>query len=313
MLRFGLLGAAGFVAPRHLQAIKETNNNLLAAIDPHDSVGILDSYFPQADFFTEPERFERHLDRLKDKGKKLDYLSICSPNYLHDAHIRMGLKNDIDVVCEKPLLVNPKNVELLKKLEKETGRKINCILQLRLHDTIVSLKKDIDKNKIYDIDLTYITRRGKWYEYSWKGDIHKSGGLAMNIGIHFFDMLMWIFGECLESKVFYRTADAISGRLVLDRARVRWTLSTDSTMLPKNVKAPYRSILIDGKELEFSHGFTDLHTKSYKQVIEGEGFGTADVMGSLEATSEIMSSRIEPVLDRAWVHPLCPVLALQEK
>jgi UDP-N-acetyl-2-amino-2-deoxyglucuronate dehydrogenase len=303
MRNFGLIGVAGFVAKRHLESIKDTNNNLITCLDPNDSVGIIDSYFPEASFFTEPERFERHIDRLNKRGTKLDYLSICSPNYLHDAHIRMGLKNNIDVICEKPLVVNPKNLDLLEALEEETGKKINNILQLRLHDSIINLKNSVDKNRIYDIDLTYITSRGLWYQHSWKSDLSKSGGLCMNIGIHFFDMLIWIFGQCLDFKVYERTNTTVSGYLLLERAKVRWFLSIDKNTLPKSGIRMFRSIKIDDKELEFSNGFGDLHTKSYQKILDGQGFGIKDAKGALCLSSDLMKKDIDEVVDLSCVHP----------
>jgi UDP-N-acetyl-2-amino-2-deoxyglucuronate dehydrogenase len=292
---FGLIGAAGYIAPRHMKAIKETGNNLVAALDPYDGMGIIDSYFPQADFFTEPERFDRHLDKLRRSGKdKIDYLSICSPNYLHDAHIRMALRNDAHAICEKPLVLNPWNVDALRQIEQEAGRKIYTILQLRHHPSIIDLKEKIEsspRDKIYAIDLTYITSRGNWYYRSWKGDMEKSGGVATNIGVHFFDMLTWIFGKCTENTVHQNKPDRASGFLRLKKASVKWFLSINSETLPDAVKAKgqttYRSITVDGEEIEFSGGFTDLHSVSYQKILNGEGFGLEDARGSIEIVHEI--------------------------
>jgi UDP-N-acetyl-2-amino-2-deoxyglucuronate dehydrogenase len=297
--KFALIGAAGYIAPRHMRAVKETGNRLVAALDPFDSVGIIDSFFPEADFFIEPERFDRHLDKLRRTGTgKVDFVSVCSPNYLHDAHIRLGLRNDADVICEKPLVLNPWNLDGLAEIERETGRKIYNILQLRLHPSIVALKKKIEEgldDRMYDVDLTYITSRGKWYFYSWKGNITKSGGVATNIGIHFFDMLSWIFGEVQESKVHVYEHNKAAGFLQLKKARVRWFLSLDRKDLPPAaVKAglpTFRSIMVDGEEIEFSGGFTDLHTKSYQYILEGKGFGIAEARNSIEIVHNIRIKR----------------------
>lgn len=295
---FAMIGAAGFIAPRHMKAIKETGNNLVAAVDPFDCVGILDSYFPNTNFFVETERFDRHLDKLRRKGEnKVDYVSICSPNYLHDAHIRLALRNEAHAICEKPLVLNPWNVDALHEIELETGKKINVILQLRYHKTIIELKKKIDegpKDKIYDIDLTYITSRGKWYFISWKGDVEKSGGVATNIGIHFFDMLSLVFGETKESIVHYSDRNTAAGFLQLERARVRWFLSLDYNTLPDEIKKTdqrtYRSITVEGEEIEFSGGFTELHTESYKQILAGNGFCVEDARNSIETVFSIRNA-----------------------
>ncbi len=298
MKRFALIGLAGFIAPRHLKAIAETGNQLVSALDPKDSVGIIDSYFPECDFFVEFERFDRHLDKLRRNGTPVDYVTICSPNYLHDAHIRFALRQQAEAICEKPLVLNPWNVDALVDLQKEYGKKINTILQLRLHPTIIELKKEIDKqtNTIFDIDLTYITSRGRWYDYSWKGDISKSGGVTTNIGIHFFDMLTWIFGEKQSSQVFLRDNHTASGFLQLKKANVRWFLSIDAKNLPAEVKhkgqRTYRSIVISGKTLEFSEGFTDLHTESYRKILNGEGFGPEETRNSIEIAYEIRNQSI---------------------
>jgi UDP-N-acetyl-2-amino-2-deoxyglucuronate dehydrogenase len=295
MKKFALIGAAGYIAPRHMKAIKETGNELIAALDPFDSVGIIDSYFPDADFFIEPERFDRHLDKLRKSGeRKVDYVSICSPNYLHDAHIRLALRNDAHAICEKPLLLNPWNLKGLEDIEKETGKKIYNILQLRHHPSIIELKNKFDTEKtgkIHDIELSYITSRGKWYHYSWKGDIKKSGGVVTNIGIHFFDMLSWIFGDMKQSRVHLLNENKASGLLQLEKANVKWYLSIDREDLPqkaiKNGQPTFRSIKIDNREIEFSGGFTDLHTLSYQQILEGKGYGITEAGNSIEIAHKI--------------------------
>lgn len=294
MKNFALIGAAGFIAPRHLKAIKDTGNNLVAAMDKFDSVGIIDSYFPHADFFTEFERFDRHIDKLRRQGQKVDYVSICSPNYLHDSHIRFALRQQADAICEKPLVLNPWNVDALAEIEKETGKKICTILQLRLHPSIIKLREEVlanKTNKIYDVDLTYITSRGQWYHHSWKGDESKSGGIATNIGIHFFDMLLWIFGDLKTVKMGKRGADHASGYLELSRARINWFLSINEDHLPNSVKEQgkrtFRSLKMDNHEIEFSDGFTDLHTTSYLEILKGKGFGLADAKSSIELAHQI--------------------------
>lgn len=309
-VQFGLIGAAGYIAPRHMKAIKETQNNLLAALDPFDSVGIIDSYFPEADFFTEPERFDRHMDKLRKNGQyAMDYVSICSPNYLHDSHIRLSLRNQAHAICEKPLVLNPWNVDALAEIEKETGKKIFNILQLRHHPAVISLKERIDKgpaDKIYDIDLSYITSRGSWYFYSWKGNNEKSGGVGTNIGIHFFDMLTWIFGSVKENIVHISQRDKAAGFLLLEKARVRWFLSVNSSDLPAGVKAKgqptYRSLTLNGEEFEFSGGFTDLHTQSYKHILDGDGFGLNTVRPSISIAYDIRNAN--PVGLKGDYHPL---------
>lgn len=309
MKNFALIGAAGYIAPRHLKAIKETNNNLIAALDKFDSVGVMDSYFPKADFFVEFERFDRHIEKIKRNGTKLDYVSICTPNYLHDAHIRMALRSGADAICEKPLVLNPWNVDALATIEKESSKKINTILQLRLHPSIIALKQKVEKERKkekYDIDLTYITSRGNWYDISWKGDLSKSGGIATNIGIHFYDMLSWIFGDVQENKVHLREKDKSSGYLEFEKARVRWFLSIDENSLPKTIKQKgqrtFRSILIDGEEIEFSQGFTDLHTKSYQEILKGNGFGLMDAKPSVEIVYDV---RNNPIVTAVEKHPFC--------
>lgn len=295
-----MVGVAGYIAVRHLHAIKETGNNLLASLDKFDSVGRIDSYFPNSDFFVEFERFDRHFDKLKRTGTRIDYVSICSPNYLHDSHIRFALRHQADAICEKPLVLNPWNVEALQQIERETGRNIYTVLQLRLHPKIIELREKIKsgpKNKIWDIDLTYITSRGNWYYISWKGDIQKSGGIATNIGIHFFDMLSWIFGDTKKSTVHLSERDKAAGFLQLENARVRWFLSIDYNDIPDLVKRSgkrtYRSIKVDGEDFEFSEGFTELHTDTYRKILEGKGFGLNDARQSVETAYLIRNSQPE--------------------
>ncbi len=298
-INFALIGAAGYIAPRHMKAIKETGNNLIAALDKNDSVGIIDSYFPSADFFMESERFDRHLYKLirNNPERKIDYVSICSPNYLHDAHIRLGMRNQADAICEKPLVLNPWNIDALKDLENETGKKIFNILQLRLHPSIIALKEKIANgpaDKVYDVDLTYITGRGNWYHFSWKGDVMKSGGIATNIGVHFYDMLTYIFGDVKENIVHCHETNKASGYLLLEKARVRWFLSIDYKFVPAPLalkgQTTYRSITVDGEEIEFSGGFTDLHTQSYQKILSGEGFGLNDAYPSTNIVHTIRNS-----------------------
>jgi UDP-N-acetyl-2-amino-2-deoxyglucuronate dehydrogenase len=298
MKNFALIGAAGFIAPRHLKAIKETGNNLTAALDRFDSVGIIDSYFPYADFFTEFERFDRHIDKLKRNGTKVDYVSICSPNYLHDSHIRFALRQQADAICEKPLVLNPWNVDALEDIERETGKKVNTILQLRLHHSIIKLRDEVmasDPNKVFDVDLTYITSRGKWYHHSWKGEEAKSGGIATNIGIHFFDMLLWIFGEVQGIKMEKYESDHAAGFLDLKKARVKWFLSINEEHLPEQVrqqgKRTFRSLQMNGGEIEFSDGFTDLHTISYQEILKGNGFGLNEARPSIELAHQIREAK----------------------
>lgn len=309
MKNFALIGAAGYIAPRHMMAIKDTGNSLLAAYDKFDSVGVMDSYFPDADFFTEFERFDRHVEKLKRQEKKIHYLSICSPNYLHDAHIRFGLRFGSDVICEKPLVLNPWNIDSLKEAEREHGKRVFNILQLRLHPSIIALKKKIDegpKDKIYDIDLAYITSRGHWYFTSWKGDISKSGGIATNIGVHFYDMLTWIFGDVKKSIVHVHTHDRAAGYFDLERARVRWFLSINPDALPAHIKLKggrtYRSLNLSGEEIEFSDGFTELHTTCYQNILNGNGFGLDDASRSIEIVHEIRN--METIGLNGNFHPL---------
>ena len=311
MKHFAIIGVAGYIAPRHLKAIKETNNSLITAYDPYDGVGIMDSYFPGADFFTEFERFDRHIEKLRhDKRTEVDYVSICTPNYLHDAHIRFALRVGANAICEKPLVLNPWNLENLHKIEEESGRHIYNILQLRLHPSIIELKKTIDNgpaDKIYDVDLTYLTSRGNWYYTSWKGDLTKSGGIATNIGVHFFDMLAWIFGDLKNNIVHLHTHDRAAGYLEFKRARVRWFLSINYETIPNEIKAKgqrtYRSIRIENKEVEFSGGFTDLHTKSYQHILEGDGFGIEEASTAIEIVHTIRNSKTTEL--KGDYHPLC--------
>jgi UDP-N-acetyl-2-amino-2-deoxyglucuronate dehydrogenase len=297
MKNFALIGVAGYIAPRHLQAIRDTGNVLIAALDKSDTVGVMDSYFPNADFFTEFERFDRHLEKLKRLGQKIDYVSICSPNYLHDSHIRFALRQGADAICEKPLVLNPWNVDALMEMEKETGKRVYTILQLRLHPSIIALRNKVlngPKDKIYDVDLTYMTSRGHWYHISWKGDKSKSGGIATNIGIHFFDMLIWVFGSVKNVKVTSMTDDQAMGHIELERARVNWNLSINYEHIPAEIRAKgkrtYRSLTTDGQEIEFSDGFTELHTESYKAILMGKGFGLTDAKPSIELAHQIRNS-----------------------
>ena len=294
MKNFILIGAAGYIAPRHMKAIKETGNNLVAAYDPYDGIGIIDSYFSEASFFTEFERFDRHIEKLKRSGINIDYVTICSPNYLHDSHIRYGLRIGADVVCEKPLVINPWNVDALIELENEYENKVYTILQLRHHKAIISLKNRIDKNikdKIYQIKLNYITSRGKWYNTSWKGDESKSGGIATNIGVHFFDMLQWIFGPLYDLSVSVKNKDTNAGKLIFKKAEVDWYLSINAHNLPQSAidqgHSTFRSLNIEGEEIEFSKGFTDLHTVSYEKILDGQGYGLSDAKSSIEIVSQI--------------------------
>ena len=306
---FALIGVAGYIAVRHVRAIKETGNRLVAALDRFDSVGFMDSHFPGADFFTEFERFDRHIAKLNRQDTKVEYVSICSPNYLHDSHIRFALRNQADAICEKPLVLNPWNIDALQDYEQETGQKVWNILQLRHHQAIVELKEKIDNgpaDQIYDIDLSYITSRGNWYHYSWKGDMEKSGGVATNIGVHFFDMLTWIFGDVKENVVHVLKKDKAAGYLELERARVRWFLSIDYEDIPAEVKTTgkrtFRSITVDGEEIEFSGGFTDLHTISYQKILEGKGYGLEAARKSIQTVYNIRN--LEPVGIRGNYHPI---------
>lgn len=309
MKQFAIVGLSGYIAPRHVKAIQETNNHLLAATDPHDNVGFIDSYFPEASFFTEFERFDRHLDKLRNQDKGVDYVSICSPNHLHDSHIKSALRWNADAICEKPLVLNPWNLDILAQLEKETGKRVWNILQLRLHPSIIALKKKIEespKDKIHEVDLSYITSRGLWYYASWKGEASKSGGIATNIGIHFFDMLTWVFGKVKKNTVQLHAHDRAAGYLELENANVRWFLSINADTLPQEVKLQgqrtYRSITVDGEEIEFSNGFTDLHTASYKHIIDGKGFGIETARPSIEIVHDIRNQQAVGLVGE--YHPL---------
>lgn len=308
--KFAIIGVGGYIAVRHLKAIKDTGNVLLATLDPCDSVGIIDSYFPDSHFFVEFERFDRHVDKLRRSGIQLDYVSICSPNYLHDSHIRFALRSGASAICEKPLVLNPWNIEALAEIEKEYNKSINTILQLRLHPVLIDLKKKIDNNNsqhLHDLTLTYITSRGNWYFNSWKGDIHKSGGIATNIGVHFFDMLSWIFGKVKSNTVHLLSHNKAGGFIELEKARVRWFLSLDSKDLPETAriagKRTYRSIVMDNTEIEFSEGFTDLHTKSYQEILAGRGFGLEEAKSSIEMVYQIRNAT--PVGLIGDYHELC--------
>jgi len=310
MKNFAITGVAGYIAPRHLQSIHQTGNRLIAACDPHDSVGILDRYSQNVRFFTEIERFDRHLEKLRrsNSEQKLDYLAICSPNYLHDAHIRLALRLEADAICEKPLVANPWHLDMLQDLEEESGKNIYTILQVRLHPSIIKLKEKIaasNSRSKHNVVLTYITSRGPWYHYSWKGDPDKSGGVGTNIGIHFFDMLIWLFGNVQRNILHLSKKEKMSGYIELQNANVRWFLSTDRSDLPREVteqkKTTYRSITINGEEVEFSEGFTDLHNRSYEKILCGEGFGTEDARPSIELISLIREAI--PVDDPELYHP----------
>lgn len=311
MKNFGITGVAGYIAPRHLQAIKDTGNNLVTALDPHDSVGILDRYFPDVSFFVEFERFERHVELLRreSKEKAIDFLTICSPNFLHDAHIRLALRSDADAICEKPIVLNPWNLDALEEIEEETGKKVYNVLQLREHEAIKDLKKKVEdenKNTKHNIELTYITSRGRWYDFSWKGIPEKSGGVATNIGVHFFDMLGWIFGKVQSSKLFLKENRRVSGFLEFEKANVSWYLSLEKDDLPEDVKKEgkptFRSLKLDGEKFHFSEGFTDLHTKVYQSILDGKGFGMSDARQSIEIVRDIRALNVIKIDDSA--HPL---------
>jgi UDP-N-acetyl-2-amino-2-deoxyglucuronate dehydrogenase len=306
-MNFALIGAAGFIAPRHMQAIHDTGNNLLAAVDPHDCVGRLDSYFPDARFFTEIERFDRFLEKQRrgDGGERVRYVSICTPNYLHDAHVRLALRIGAHAICEKPLVISPWNLDALQDLEQEYGCRVYSVLQLRLIDSLQQLKKRLDQDasgKRAEICLTYVTRRGRWYDVSWKGNVEKSGGVSMNIGVHFFDLLLWLFGEEERSEIHLRTSRKMAGLLELQRARVRWFLSVDEEDLPdatRNAgKYAYRSMTLDGQEIEFSEGFTDLHTRVYQEILAGRGAGIDDARPAIELVYSTNRSDVRS-------HPSC--------
>jgi len=309
MKQFAIIGLSGYIAPRHVQAIEATGNKLVASVDPHDNVGFIDSYYPEAAFFTEFERFDRYMDKLRNTNQAIDYVSVCSPNYLHDSHIKSALRWGADAICEKPLVLNPWNLDTLERLEKETGRRVWNVLQLRLHPSIIALKKKIEQGPAdasYDVDLTYITSRGLWYYTSWKGEESKSGGIATNIGVHFFDMLSWIFGAVKKNTVQIHTHDRATGVLELEKANVRWFLSINADTLAQEVQEKgqrtFRSIKVNGEELEFSTGFTNLHTESYKQIIEGRGFGIDDSRRAIEIVHDIRSQK--PAGLNGDYHPL---------
>jgi UDP-N-acetyl-2-amino-2-deoxyglucuronate dehydrogenase len=302
MKKFAMIGAAGYIAPRHMKAIKDTGNDLVAALDINDSVGIIDSHFPDADFFTEFERFDRHIDKLRraNSDRKVDYVSICSPNYLHDSHMRFALRSGADAICEKPLVLNPWNIDGLQELERDTGRKVNTILQLRLHPAIIALRDKVrngSKDRKYEVDLTYITSRGHWYLQSWKGDIKKSGGIATNIGVHFYDMLHFIFGDLQQNVVHHSSDTKAAGYLEYEQARVRWFLSIDINDVPADVRATgqrtYRSITCESEEIEFSGGFTDLHTRSYEEILKGNGFGLEENRVAIETVATIREAKAQ--------------------
>lgn len=309
MTRYALIGAGGYIAPRHMKAIHETGGLLVAALDPNDSVGILDSHFPDADFFTEFERFDRHIDLLRRRGpqERLDYVTVCSPNYLHDSHIRFALRSDADAICEKPLVLNPWNLDGLAEVERDTGRRIHTILQLRLHPAIIALRERIlagPTDRKAEVDLTYITSRGHWYLQSWKGDEKKSGGIATNIGVHFYDMLHFLYGAIQQNVVHLNEPTKAAGYLEYERARVRWFLSIDVNDVPEGERAKgkrtFRSITADGEDIEFSDGFTDLHTRSYEAILAGRGFGLQDNRVAIETVSAI---RTAPVVTNGETHP----------
>lgn len=313
MKNFALIGAAGYVAPRHMMAIRDTGNDLVAALDPNDSVGILDSYFPETKFFTEYERFDRHIDKCRRSGgiNTIDYISICSPNYLHDSHMRFALRSGADAICEKPLVLNPWNIDSLLAIEAETGCIINTILQLRVHPSIIALHNKIrakPSDTKHEVDLTYITSRGNWYLQSWKGELSKSGGIATNIGVHFFDMLGFLFGARQDSDVHLNEPQKASGYLEYERARVRWFLSLDLDDVPASVRAQgqrtYRSITVDANELEFSGGFANLHTLSYEEILAGRGFRLEENRSAIEAVAAIRDAKVTKTGE---VHPFFKV------
>ena len=309
MINVALTGLAGYVAPRHLQAIRDTGNRLVAAMDPHDSVGVVDAYFPEAAFFTEFERFDRHLEKLRrgPEDERVRLVSVCSPNHLHDAHARLALRIGADALCEKPLVLNPWNLDPLEELEAEHGRRVWTVLQLRVHPDLVALKAalDVDPGTRRAVRLTYVTSRGRWYRYSWKGDAARSGGVATNIGVHFFDLLMWLFGAVRESEVHLSEPERVGGALALERADVEWFLSLDAADLPEHVlgaQPTYRSITVDGEEVEFSGGFRDLHTRVYEETLAGRGFGISDARPSIELVHQIRSAA--PTAPTMAPHPM---------
>ena len=300
MKKFALIGAAGYIAPRHMKAIKDTNNELVAALDTNDSIGIIDSFFPDAYFFTDFERFDSHIDKLHraNNGQAVNFISICSPNYLHESHVRFALRSGADAVCEKPLVLNAWNIDGLQEMEKDTGQRVNTILQLRVHPSIIALREriqNVQKSSKHEVDLSYITSRGHWYMESWKGDEKKSGGIATNIGVHFFDMLHFMFGGLQESVVHHSSETMVAGYLEYEKARVRWFLSVDYKHVPESAKSQgqrtYRSITVDGEELEFSGGFADLHTRSYEEILAGRGFGLEESRVAIETVADIRNAK----------------------
>lgn len=315
MKRFAMLGAAGYIAPRHMRAIRDTGNDLVAAMDVNDSVGIIDSFFPDAHFFREFERFDRHIDKLRrerEAQSAVDYISICSPNYLHDAHMRFALRSGADAICEKPLVLNPWNIDGLLEIERDTGRQINTILQLRLHSAIIAMRDKVlvaDNVRKFDVDLSYVTSRGRWYLQSWKGDTSKSGGIATNIGVHFFDMLHFLFGDLQENKVHVHEPTRAGGYLEYERARVRWYMSLDVNDVPADLRKAgqrtFRSITVDGEEIEFSDGFTDLHTRSYEEILAGRGFRLEENRRAIETVSAIRNAPISQLAGD--YHPMAAI------
>jgi UDP-N-acetyl-2-amino-2-deoxyglucuronate dehydrogenase len=314
---FAMTGVAGYIAPRHLKAIKETGNRLLAACDPHDSVGLLDSYFDDCKFFTEFERFDRHLEKLRRAGdeQRVHYVTVCSPNYLHDAHVRFALRVGADAICEKPVVLNPWNIDALQELEQESGKRVYTILQLRVHPSLVALREKIQKERAahkHEITLTYITSRGAWYLVSWKGSVERSGGLATNIGIHFFDLLIWLFGGVQKNEVHHSSAERACGFMELQNANVNWYLSINQNDLPaaakEKGKRTFRSITVDGEEIEFSEGFTDLHTVVYRETLAGRGFGLDDARPSVVVAHDIREAK--PIGVGVHSHPLALKLKL---
>lgn len=306
---FGLIGAAGFVAPRHMEAIQANDQTLVASLDPSDNVGVLDRYFSEAHFFTEFERFDRHLDKRRRTGAGIDYLSICSPNYLHDSHIRFGLRSGSHVICEKPLVLNPWNLDALSAMEKESDKSVYSILQLRLHPSIIALKSMVENSPTdhtFEVDLTYIAARGNWYHASWKADLSKSGGIITNLGIHFFDTLLWIFGPMKESELFVYEKDRASGYLELQHARIKWFLSTDIRTLPRSIaekdRKTLRNMRVDNKMVDFSQGFEDLHIRSYSDILSGNGFGLEENRPAIELCYHVRNQKLSPVND--YAHPL---------
>ena len=312
MKNFAVTGVGGFVAPRHLKAIRDTGNRLVAASDPHDSVGVLDRYSFDVRFFTEIERFDRHLEKLRrgPEADRVHYVSICSPNYLHDAHIRLALRVGAHAMCEKPIVINPWNLDALEELEHESGHTVNTVLQLRLHPSLIALKQRLAAEpsaRQREVCLTYITARGAWYGTSWKGSEERSGGLVINIGIHLFDLMIWLFGPVVGCRLHQREPERMAGFIELERARVQWLLSTRMTDLPfapePGVKTTFRSITVDGREIEFSEGFNDLHTRVYQEMLEGRGFRIADARPSIELTHRLRHADVSKA-DAASRHPL---------